>query len=71
MTWEVIPQLLSSKRDGRKYVSLFLKCLGEFISALLWAWCFPLEKAVLIDSVSLINMGPSRLSISSCVSVGR
>ena len=71
MTWEVIPQLLSSKRDGRKSVSLFLKCLGEFISALLWAWCFPLEKAVLIDSVSLINMGPSRLSISSCVSVGR
>ena len=71
MTWEVIPQLLSSKRDGRKSVSFFLKCLGEFTSALLWAWCFPLEKAVLIDSVSLINMGLSRLSVSPCVSTGR
>ena len=49
----------------------FFLNVWEFISALIWAWCFPLQKAVIIDSISVINMGQSRLSISSCVSFSR
>ena len=49
----------------------FFKCLVEFTSEPIWAQCFIFGKLLIIDSISLINIGLFKLSVSSCVSFGR
>lgn len=54
------------KRYAENWYNFFLKCLVEFISEPIWAWCFPFGKS--IDSISFVDTGLFRSSVSFCVS---
>ena len=50
--------------------NLFFKCLVEFTSETIWAHAFSFGRLLIIDSISLVDIGLFRLSISPCLSFG-
>ena len=72
---KVFPLLLSLKEIVETWYNIFFKCLVEFTSKSIWAWCLLVWKVInYLEgyklSISLIDIGLLRLSISSCVSFG-